>query len=140
MSAGNFDIALLKVSLDVPMPHRLTENLEQLVIVTTPIQARLNGKTLSTSEGKRIPSDALMKVKTLAVGMLPDYYVVCRPEDLDQAVAMIHEAVANYIKKQLSYYAIVSKAVEQPIQVKTRDQFMSDLIGEQRKPRAPEVT
>lgn len=140
MSAGNFPIELLKVALDVPMLHRLTADQEKLVIVTTPIHARLNGKTLSTSEGKRIPNDALMKVKTLAVGMLPDYYVVCRPEELDQAVALIHEAVAKFIKKQVSYYAIVAKAVEQPLQVKTREEFMEGLMTEQRKPRAPEVT
>ncbi|MBD8615599.1 hypothetical protein [Pseudomonas sp. CFBP 13719] len=129
MSTIEYDIHLLKVSLDVPMAHRLKDDLEQMVIVTTPIEARLTGKTFSTSEGKRIPKDSLMQIKTLGLGMLPDYYVVCYPEDLEQAVSLIHIRVAQFIDKQLSYYKVVSKAVEKPLQVKSRDQFMNDLMN-----------
>lgn len=134
MSAEKFDVQLLKVSLDVPMKHRLDEGVEQLVVVTTQIDAQMKGKSFYTSEGKRFPQEYIMKVKFLATGMLPDFYVICRPDDLDAAVALLHAAIIKHLPPVLNYYEVVSRASQNPLLVKTRDEYMAELVG--RKPRS----
>ncbi|KPC17234.1 Uncharacterized protein AC499_1395 [Pseudomonas amygdali pv. lachrymans] len=112
----------------MPMKHRLNEELEQLVVVTNPIDAQLKGKSYFTSEGKRFPEEFIMKVKSLAMGMLPDYYVICHPGDLDEAVALLHAAILKHLAPVLNYYDVVSRAAKNPLLVKTKDEFMADLM------------
>ena len=133
MSTEKFDIKLLKVTLDVPMKHGLNEGLGQLVVVTSQIDVQMKGKSFFTSEGKRFPQEYIMQVKSLAVGMLPEYYVICRPEDLDAAVALLHSAIIKHLAPVLKYYEVVSRAAKNPMLVKTRDEYMAELMG--RKPQ-----
>lgn len=134
VSTEKFDVQLLKVSLDVPMKHRLDEGMDQLVVVTSQIDAQMKGKSFFTSEGKRFPQEYIMQVKSLAMGMLPDYYVICRPGDLDAAVALLHAAIIKHLAPVLNYYEIVSRAAKNPLLVKTRDEYMAELMN--RKPRS----
>lgn len=128
MAAAEFDTRLVRVRLDVPIFHKLDESITQLTVVTTHIDARLTGKTFQTVDSERLKVQDVLKVKQDAVGMLPYFSVLCYPKDEARAVELIHEALQRWLMPMLAYYRVMGDAVKNPLEVKTREQFMDELM------------
>lgn len=129
MKQLDFNVELVRVRLDCPMKSTLHESTANLRVVLDPIEAALTGKTYTTNELKRIPAKDLMVVKTDSLGMVPGFYVVCHPHEVDQAAKLIHEHLLRWLAPVVNFYKVVDRAAKAPLQIMTRKEFMASLNG-----------
>lgn len=128
MTANDFNIDLLKIRLDVPLKSRINNDLRQLTLVSIPVQAKIKGKSFYTSDAKRFPVEDLLKVRIFSEGMIPEYQVICKPEDAQKAATLIEDAVRKYLEGVMNYYQIAEKAAKQPARLITKEAFMKELL------------
>lgn len=121
MNPDDYNIDLLKISLDVSLntyfPQLTYSELQHLTLVSIPVRARIKGKSFFTSDADSFLIQDLLRVKESSSGILPEYFVICKPEDAQKGIILIEKEIRKYLDWIMNCYQVVDQAAKQPIQL-----------------------